>query len=658
VFSLRRFRQRDSDGNADVTKYVLGRTSSDLRGDEFQGREVGLMRVWMTKLGLYVLCWLVALGSAFLFMGWKSIDWQPQHLALTVIWFLIIKSAAAIALGSFQEMWRHTSLEDLIVAIEACLLSSIALLLSARWLLGVPVLFTLADAAATLGLILPLRVAPRVFGELIRPRLRRQKRAIVLAGKPQQVDLELRRMQRSTNPDRIVGLVLDGKTIGGARLKRLRVLDNIELLKMLARRKIQEVTLVPPASPAFATRLEKLCRTHKVPCRSAASLLALGELNRAPEQLLDRTPSQLEESAARAALRGRRILVTGAGGSIGSELSRQLVRLEPEALILADRSENALFHVERAVLALTDGKVPVVAQVVDVREVSAVQRLFARHRPEVIFHAAAHKHVPLMERHPAEAVLNNVGGTLALLEAAHGFGALSFVFVSTDKAVRPSSIMGMTKHLGERCVQGMSRRSETRFMSVRFGNVLGSNGSVLPLFIEQIQQGGPVTVTHPQMERFFMSTAEACKLVLCAASQGRGGELFVLDMGQPMRIVDLAARVIERAGLRPSEDVPIVFLQPRPGEKLSEELLQADESSRATLADGIWSVNVDEEAAIDPDDERLEELLELARSGDDHGVRSMLRELAPGFSPGSTEDEDVEVEDCEPPAPVLASALE
>jgi FlaA1/EpsC-like NDP-sugar epimerase len=271
-----------------------------------------------------------------------------------------------------------------------------------------------------------------------------------------------------------------------------------------------------------------------------------------------------------------------------------------------------------------------------------VQRLFSATRPEVIFHAAAHKHVPIMERHPAEAVLNNVFGTRALGEAADGFGAESFVFISTDKAVRPASVMGATKRLAERWVRGMAARSRTRFVAVRFGNVLGSSGSVLPIFIAQIQRGGPVTVTHPEMRRFFMSIPEACGLVLEATSLGRGGELFVLDMGAPVKIVDLAERLIERAGLRPGDDVPIVFSGARPGEKLYEELAFAGERVTPTARAGILRVG-DEEPGWQAQPGALEELERCAQDGDDRAVRALLAEILPEYRAvdlDAGEDED------------------
>ena len=611
------------------------------------------MRVWVGKATLSVLAWVVSFAVAIGCTGKR-----PQQLLLTVALFLLVKGAAALSLGSFRELWRHTSLEDLVALVQSALVTTLVLTLLFA-LSGLPGLppwtFALADGFGSLLLMASMRVAPRIYEELIRPRMQGPRRAVVLAGRPERVDLELRRMQRSGSGDRVIGLVLEGSPLEGARLRRLRVLSREQLRRLLERRRVHEVSLVPPASPGFTTRLTRLCSAYQVPCRAAASLLALTELTQAAEDLLGRPQAALDDAQVREVLSGRRVLVTGGGGSIGSELARQLARLPLAKLILVDRSENALFHAERSIASLGQLGFPVIGQVLDVRDQAAVERLFARHRPEVIFHAAAHKHVPLMERHPAEAVLNNVGGTRTLAEAADGFGARAFVFISTDKAVRPSSVMGVTKRIGELLVKAMSRRGRTRFVSVRFGNVLGSNGSVLPIFIEQIQRGGPVTVTHPEMTRFFMSIAEACQLVLRAAARGSGGELFVLDMGRPLRILELAGRVIERAGLRPGEDVPIVFSGPRPGEKLAEELILDGEAPTATAgADGVWSVSVDEPPLGELLRE-LDELCRLARAGDDHAVRGRLAELVPEYAsreliaaaPDEDEDEDVLEDDDE-----------
>jgi FlaA1/EpsC-like NDP-sugar epimerase len=586
------------------------------------------MQVWVAKALIYLLAWVVALALAIAFTGL-----HPVHLLWTGALFLFVKSAAVLGLGNFRELWRHTSLADLVALVGGALGSSLVLLglVALAPGLGTPPALVAVDFAVGLALLAPLRVLPRLYHELLRPRLKTPARTVVLAGRADLVDLELRRIHRQPGcRERVAGLLLDGPPLAGARLHRLRVYGRDELARLLASGQVSEVSLVPPASPTFAGTVQQLCRRHGVACRSSASLLALGELLHDAQQLLSRRSSVALDATVMDAVSGRVVLVTGAGGSIGSELARQLVELRPSRLILVNRGENALFHAERELQAITDSRCHLVSQVLDVRDQAAVQRLFARERPDVVFHAAAHKHVPLMERHPSEAVLNNVGGTRAVAEAAQGYGTQRFVFISTDKAVNPSSVMGATKRLGELYIRGVSQRTDARFVSVRFGNVLGSNGSVLPLFIEQVQRGGPVTVTHPQMTRYFMSIPEACQLVLRAASRGRGGELFVLDMGEPMRIVELAERVIERAGLRAGEDVPIVFSGPRPGEKLAEQLMSANEIRSASGRDGVWTVSVDdlpfEQLLAD-----LDELMEVARAGDDHGVRRLLAELVPEF---------------------------
>ena len=586
------------------------------------------MQLRLAKLGIFIFVWLAALALA---SGWTG--FRPNNMLAVAGLFIGVKLLTVIALGSFDELWSHTSLEDLVVLLGGTLLATLTLM--ATLAIGsslAPPRLALADGVLTLALLAPLRVMPRIYYELLRPRLLgRHARGVVLAGRAELIDLELRRMRRHPEvKERVAGLVIDGPPLVGALMHRVRVLGDSELHKLIDGGLVHEVALVAPASAAFAASLQELCSAARVPCRSAASLLALSDLLSSAEQLLDRPPVTSEDPEVARAIAGRCVLVTGAGGSIGRELSLQILRCRPRKLVLVNRGENALFHTERALAAANRAGCAVEGHILDVRSEAAVQRLFARHRPELVFHAAAHKHVPLMERHPAEAVLNNVGGMRAVAEAAHGHGADGFVFISTDKAVHPTCVMGVTKRLGELFVRALMQRSRTRFMSVRFGNVLGSNGSVLPLFIEQVQRGGPVTVTHEEMTRYFMSIPEACRLVLCAATHGAGGELFVLDMGKATRIVDLAARVIERAGLRPGEDVPIVFCGPRPGEKLAEQLMFAGERPRATQTQGIWSVAI-EQRGLDELNAQLDELLALAATGDDASVRRYLSTLVSDF---------------------------
>ena len=279
-------------------------------------------------------------------------------------------------------------------------------------------------------------------------------------------------------------------------------------------------------------------------------------------------------------IEGRSVMVTGAGGSIGSEICRQLLRFNPAALLLVGRGENRIFRVERKLHATHQAAV-LQSCIADITNEPRMRQIFTRYRPEVVFHAAAHKHVPLMEMNVGEAIHNNVSGTRLIAELAEEFGVKNFVFISTDKAVHPTSVMGVTKQIAERFVHAMSQASSTCFTVVRFGNVLGSDGSVVPIFQEQIRRGGPITVTDPRMTRFFMTIPEASQLVLQAAAMGKGGEIFVLEMGEPVKIVDLARDLVRLSGL-PEDSIEIAFTGIRPGEKLYEELYFDDEQTLPT----------------------------------------------------------------------------
>ncbi|MDI7277741.1 MAG: nucleoside-diphosphate sugar epimerase/dehydratase, partial [Anaerolineae bacterium] len=352
----------------------------------------------------------------------------------------------------------------------------------------------------------------------------------------------------------------------------------------------------------------------------------------AAEDLLGRHPVQIDHGACRALLAGRSVLVTGAAGSIGAELCRQVAGFGPQRLLLLDNNESGL-HDLAVELGATQQGVPFCPLVADVTNRAKVEALFARYRPQVVFHAAAYKHVPLMEEHPDEAVRINVLGTLNAIELACAHGAERFVFISTDKAVNPSSVMGATKRLGELLVAAHAGRSGTLCTGVRFGNVLGSRGSVVPIFERQIAAGGPVTVTHPEMTRFFMSIPEAVSLVIQAAALTQGGDLFVLDMGEQMRIVDLAERLIRLRGLRPGVDIPIVYTGIRPGEKMHEELTGSGDERGPTSHPAISRVNgthrVEREALL----AQVEELARLAREPERELLTARLWQVIRSASP-------------------------
>ena len=353
---------------------------------------------------------------------------------------------------------------------------------------------------------------------------------------------------------------------------------------------LDEIIIAMPSAPARRIRdVLILAREAGLPCRTVPSLdqLATGRVsvsNLRPVEihdLLGRDPVEIKGDAVRAEIEGRTVMVTGAGGSIGSELCRQILSFRPAALILVERSEPQLFAIEQELSGIEGATVlPVVG---DVTRRGRMIEIFRRFRPEVIFHAAAHKHVPMMELQPEEAIRNNIFGTALLADLAIDHGVGRFVLISTDKAVNPTNVMGATKRLAEMYLQSLATRSSrTKFMAVRFGNVLDSSGSVVPTFKRQIAEGGPVTVTHPEVTRFFMTIPEAVSLVLQSSALGRGGDIFVLDMGKPVRIVDLAVQMITLSGLTPHKDIEIVFSGLRPGEKLYEELSHGGESVSAT----------------------------------------------------------------------------
>jgi len=345
------------------------------------------------------------------------------------------------------------------------------------------------------------------------------------------------------------------------------------------------------------------------------------------EDLLGRAPVQLEQEAVAPFLEDKTVLVTGAGGSIGAELSKQIAHFHPANLILVERAEFALFEIDRQLSSDWPG-LNIVPLVADICDQVRMRRIFARWRPAVIFHSAAHKHVPLTEANPCEAVKANTLGTWVVGEIAGEHDCEAMVVVSTDKAVRPTSVMGATKRVAELAVQELDRRNGTRYVAVRFGNVLGSTGSVIPIFRQQIEAGGPVTVTHPEMVRYFMTIPEAAQLVLQAGAMGEGGEIFILDMGEPVRILDLARDMISLSGLEPDEDIEIKFTGMRPGEKLIEELETDAESIAKTRHPKIYIGQINSYPAEEIEG-ALDRLRELSSNGEEAEIRSFLNEFLP-----------------------------
>ncbi|MGH9348889.1 MAG: polysaccharide biosynthesis protein, partial [Vicinamibacterales bacterium] len=435
-----------------------------------------------------------------------------------------------------------------------------------------------------------------------------------------------------------IGFVDDDRAKVGRRVSGVRVLGTREDLAAIVkeRRPTEVLIAIPHAAPAVVRGIVRALEPFKVPIQTLPSLrelvggrIEVGRIRKlSTEDLLARSPVGLDGRPVKTLIEGRRVLVTGAGGSIGSELARQIAAFQPASLVLVERYENSLHDISNELRdkGYGRGTIALVGDVTDAARVDAVMR---EHRPEIVFHAAAHKHVPLMEGNPGEAVKNNVRGTRLLVEAAERHGVDRFIFISTDKAVNPTSVMGATKRVAELLVDAQSRGSGTSFFTVRFGNVLGSNGSVVPRFLDQIKRGGPVTVTHPEMRRFFMLVPEAVQLVLHAAAHGSTGCTYVLEMGDQVKIVDMARTLIRLAGLVPDQEIPIVFVGLRPGEKLFEELVGGDEAREPSGVDSVFRVQPKsrrDTALLLGDIARLER---AADEGDDARTLAQLLAIVP-----------------------------
>ena len=616
---------------------------------------------------------LGVVSGAFVLAYLLRFDLQPDADDWQILWHALPIAIAAkvVALWYFglfgNWWWRYVGIPDLVRIGGAVTLGSFGTAVGTLALVtGFPRSVFAIDWTLSTVLLLGVTAASRVLREWgAANESRRAGRPILIFGAGEAGVRLVRELRVNTQLGlRPLGFVDDDPGKAGGWVQGLRVLGTRhDLADLIARFRIEEIVIaIPSAGRRDIREIVDACKTTGLPFRIVPATRDI--LARDPEQtrlvrnvqigdLLGRPAVRFDTTPVEAALRGRSILVTGAGGSIGSELCRQIASCKPARLVLLDRYENTLYYLEHE-LRERCPDVPVVSVIADVSDRPRMEAVIALARPHAIFHAAAHKHVPLMEENPGEAITNNVVGTRTVAELAQRYGVERFVLISTDKAIRPTSVMGCTKRVAELVLQGLQELGSTRFVGVRFGNVLGSEGSVVPLFARQIARGGPVTVTHPDAVRYFMLIPEAVHLVLHAAVLGQGGEIFYLDMGEPVRVLDLAIDMIRLSGFRPYEDIDIRFTGLRAGEKLAEELRGDHERLGETTHPGLRVLLNGKPPAWEDLEGDLHELERAAARGDSAAVRAWLKRLVPEYA--GVRPDDIAILAVEPAAAVQRSA--
>ena len=547
--------------------------------------------------------------------------------------------------------WKRANVWDLVVLSRSIAIGVVLFVVilfavnPVQWSLITLVQFAIVDVFLTITGLAVSRIGVRVATEWkMRTRDRSRGRVLIVGAGDAGAQIARAMAEEVGAGYTGVGFVDDdsrkkGRLVHGIRVHGVRT----QIPELVTRLGVSEIWIAMPSASGKiiqdTVRIGREAGVEQIKVVPGFSTLVSGVVRLADvrdvqvEELLGRDPVQVDTTQVSEFLQGKTVLVTGGAGSIGSELCRQISRFKPGMLVVLDQDETGVFNTKRALDVETGSQVNVQAAIADVRDIAEVDEIFSKYRPQVVFHAAAYKHVPLMEDHPDRAAKTNVFGTRTVARVAKMWNAEKFVMISTDKAVNPTSIMGATKRAAELLVGDMGRSGNVDFVSVRFGNVLGSRGSVVPIFTEQIARGGPVTVTDPEMRRYFMTIPEAVLLVLQAGAMGDNGQVFVLDMGEPVKIVDLARQLILLSGLEPDKDIPIVFTGIRPGEKMFEDILSAEEGVDATSHNRIF-ISRTGDSATEADIARgLKTLLAAIESGDKKTVVAALRELVLTYRP-------------------------
>ncbi len=524
----------------------------------------------------------------------------------TLPFLILVKLLVFHYFGLFRGLWRYVSIYDLVQIIKANAVATAVFILSNVFIFGghvIPRFIFLIDFILCMFFIGGIRFLSRIIRERYRgPLLKSEQKNVLIVGAGEAGVLLLKEYRNNPTLGEVVGFIDDDKAKHNETIQGVSILGNRHAIPGIVKTYgVDEIVLaIPSAEGAVIRDVIACCQVPNVKLKIVPGLakiisgeLVIGLREVRPEDLLGRETVSIDECEIAKYLKNKKVLITGAAGSIGSELCRQAANFLPAEIILIDHNENNLYFLILELKAKFKNLNirPVIG---DINDIGLLKEVFSECKPQVVFHAAAYKHVPLMEENPIAAVKNNVLGSRNMIYAAHHYKVERFVLISTDKAVNPINIMGLSKRLAEIFLQAKSKRSKTKFMAVRFGNVLGSDGSVVPLFKKQIEAGGPITITHPDTTRYFMSIKEAVLLVLQAGAIGVGGEIFILDMGEQIKIIDLAGDLVALSGLELGKDILVEYVGLRPGEKIREELLLDKEKDKTTKHDKIYISQADD----------------------------------------------------------------
>ncbi|HUW22935.1 MAG TPA: nucleoside-diphosphate sugar epimerase/dehydratase [bacterium] len=592
----------------------------------------------------FILVIIAYVGAFYLRFDFRLRSEYFPIILKTLPLLIIIKMAIFYYYGLFSGLWRYASIDDLWRIIKANFFSTAVFILGVVFIyniVGYPRSIFFLDGILCIAFIGGLRFVTRLFIEIFKPVSAKINKRVIIVGAGEAGVMVLRECRNNPAMNmEIVGFIDDNPTKKNLRIQGIKILGTKHDIPAIVNKYgVEEIILaIPSAKGKIIREIISHCQIPNVKLKIVPGLQKIlsGDLEVRPrgvkpEDLLGRETVEIDAQEISHYIRNKRILVTGAGGSIGSALCQQIALFSPKELMFYDHNENNVYFLE-VEFKTKYPQVKFTTIIGDIKDIGLLKHTFSRYKPHVIFHSAAHKHVPLMEENPAAAVKNNIIGTRNLIYAANHYGVERFVLISTDKAVNPKSIMGATKRISEMILQAKAKDSKTRFMAVRFGNVLGSDGSVIPLFKKQIEERGPVTVTHPEAKRYFMSASEAAQLVLQAGAIGKKGEIFILDMGEQIKILDLARNLITLSGLKLDKDIFIKFIGLRPGEKLYEETLHDVEKDKTTKYEKIYIAQANEfESRILRN--QVKELERLAHMMDTKRILNKIHEIVPSYVP-------------------------